>query len=79
MDVQVKNALKTDYNVKALVTMNYIDDKDLIRQKIYDDLYEILTRNKIDYSITLTKLRKAVLKYDSVDSVEITSTHFWAI
>ena len=73
VDVQVKNALKTHYNVKALVTMNYIDDKDSIRQKIYDDLYEILTRNKIDYSITLDELRKAVLKYDSVDSVEITS------
>ena len=73
VDVQVKNASKTHYNVKALVTMNYIDDKDSIRQKIYDDLYEILTRNKIDYSITLDELRKAVLKYDSVDSVEITS------
>ena len=35
VDVQVKNALKTHYNVKALVTMNYIDDKDSIRQKIY--------------------------------------------
>ncbi len=73
VDVQVKNALKTHYNVKALVTMNYIDDKDSIWQKIYDDLYEILTRNRIDYSITLDELRKVVLKYDSVDSVEITS------
>lgn len=33
VDVQVKNASKTHYNVKALVTMNYIDDKDSIQAK----------------------------------------------
>ena len=43
--------------------------------EIYDNIYEILTRNKINYNISLDEIRKAALKIDSVQSVEISGTN----
>lgn len=73
VNIEIENAQKKHFSVKAKANMNYIYDREAQKQEIYDRLYEILTRNKIGYNITLDELKKAAFDVEGVDSIEITS------
>ncbi|MFQ8957613.1 MAG: hypothetical protein ACLR6O_01525 [Eubacterium sp.] len=62
-------------SIKVKANVDSISDEASQKQEIYDNIYEILTRNKINYNISLDEIRKAALKIDSVQSVEISGTN----
>ena len=75
VEIQLEEAEKMHINIKIKANVDSISDEEAQKQEIYDSLYEILTRNKINYSIPLDELRKAALKTDGVEGVEISGTN----
>ena len=75
VEIQLEEAKKTHVSIKVKANVDIITDKNAQKKEIYDNLYEILTRNKINYNIQLDELRKAALKIDGVQSIEISGTN----
>lgn len=73
--IRFEYAKKTHVSIKVKANVDSISDEASQKQEIYDNIYEILTRNKINYNISLDEIRKAALKIDSVQSVEISGTN----
>lgn len=73
--IRFEYAKKTHVSIKVKANVDSISDEVSQKQEIYDNIYEILTRNKINYNISLDEIRKAALKIDSVQSVEISGTN----
>lgn len=75
VEIQLEEAKKTHVSIKVKANVDAVTDRTAQTKEIYDKLYEILSRNKINYSISLDELRKAALKIDSVQSIEISGTN----
>ena len=73
--IRIEYAKKTHVSIKVKANVDSISDEVSQKQEIYNNIYEILTRNKINYNISLDEIRKAALKIDSVQSIEISGTN----
>lgn len=70
LSISIYKANAKNINIKALVRIGYVDDRETLRLQISAALEEILTRQKIGEAIKLDELREALFAQDGVKSAD---------
>ncbi len=73
IQVNVIQAKRVDFNIKAKILVDVIYDEDAQKQEMYNSLFEVLDRKKIGHTITLDELKNVAFKSDWVKGISIES------